>query len=174
MSESFWAAASEEIVMDKMPLTALVFQSIPESIILFALGLTLMGVPLRWKRIVPAALILSATSYLVRSMPLPYGIHTIASLLALYLLFIILFRTPILLSAIAALSSLIALLSLELLLWPFIFFVTNISIKDIWHQPILRIVIPLPELALLSIITWWCKKNKITLSTFWPFHKKQK
>ncbi|MEW6275551.1 MAG: hypothetical protein AB1556_10645 [Bacillota bacterium] len=158
--------------MDKMPLTALVFQSIPESIILFALGLTLMGVPLRWKRIVPAAVILSLISYFVRGFPLPYGTHTLVHLFAMCALLIIFFRTTLPAAATGALLSLVTLGIIEIILWPIIFLITGRGIKEIWTQPVLRVLVPLPELILFGFVTWWCAKKKIRFSTHWPFEQK--
>ena len=158
--------------MDKMPLTALVFQSIPESIILFALGLTLLGVPLRWKQISAAGIILAVISYFIRGALLPYGVHTLVHLLAMSILIIFFFRTSFPLAATAALLSLVILGFLEVLLWPFIFFITGLSVKQIWAQRALRILIPLPELIILGMMTWWLVKRKITIPCPWSFQQK--
>lgn len=157
--------------MDKMPLAAVVCQSFPESVILFALGLTLMGAPLRWKRIVFAAVIYTVISFFVRNLPLPYGIHTIAGLVVMCALFIVFFRSPLQVAATASLLSILTLGVLEILFYPLVL-ATGLSIKEIWARPVLRILIPLPELISLGIITWWCARKKITFSSSWPFQQK--
>lgn len=157
--------------MDKMPLVAVVCQSFPESVILLTLGLTLMGVPLRWKRIILAAVICTAISCFVRSLPLPYGIHTIVYLVVMCALFIVFFRSPLQMAATASLLSILTLLVLEILFYPLVL-ATGLSIKEIWARPGLRILIPLPDLISLGSITWWCARKKITLSSSWPFRQK--
>ncbi len=157
--------------MDKMPLAAMICQSFPESVLLFALGLTLMGTPLRWQRIVFAAVIYTAISCFVRSLPLPYGIHTITGLAVMCALFIVFFQFPLQMTATASLLSILTLGVLEILFYPLVL-VTGLSIKEIWTRPVLRILIPLPELISLGIITWWCARKKITLSGSWPFQQK--
>ncbi|MEW5898479.1 MAG: hypothetical protein AB1652_04795 [Bacillota bacterium] len=157
--------------MDKMPLAAVVCQSFPESVLLFALGLTLMGAPLRWRRIIFAAVIYTAISCFVRSLPLPYGIHTITGLVVMCALFIVFFRSPLQLAATASLLSILTLGVLEILFYPLVL-ATGLSIKEIWARPLLRILIPFPELISLGIITWWCAKKKITFTSSRPFQQK--
>lgn len=60
--------------MEKLLLFLL--QGIPESSGYIALSLALLGVPLRWKRIIAAGTVLALLFFTVRSLPLTFGIHT--------------------------------------------------------------------------------------------------
>ncbi|MDK2887142.1 MAG: hypothetical protein PWP72_19 [Thermoanaerobacter sp.] len=160
--------------MDKMPLIALIFQSIPESILILALGLTLMGVELKWKRIFPAALISSLASYFVRELPIPYGIHTLIGICVLTLLVIIFFRTSFSVAISAAMIGIAILASVEMLILPVIFsLIGERTINKIWSSPALRVLLAIPELVVLGVLTFWCIKKKINLRSLSNNHAKK-
>lgn len=50
-------------------------QGIPESSGYFALSLALLGVPLRWKRIIAMGTILALVFFVVRALPFTFGLH---------------------------------------------------------------------------------------------------
>lgn len=166
-----WAVLSEGKVMDKMPVFAVVFYSIPEAIVLLALGLTLMGVPLRWGKIVVIAIILSIISYFSRELPLVYGFHTVIYIVSYILLVMVFFRTPLQISATAGLVSVIAILAIESIYCPLIVWLSGKPIQEIWSETFLRVLIPVPELLAMALIAWWCRKKKITFASTWPFQK---
>lgn len=149
--------------MDRMPLLALIFQSIPESVITLTLGLTLMGIKLKWKRIIPAAVLSSLASYFVRELPISYGLHTLIGIGVITLLVIIFFKTSVQIAISVALIGIVSLLTVELLLWPVILLGFGKNIPEIWHSRALRILAALPELVILSLITIWCIKKKVSL-----------
>lgn len=158
--------------MDRMPLLALIFQSIPESVIILTLGLTLMGIELKWKRIIPAAMLSSLASYFVRELPIPYGLHTFIGIIIITLLVLLFFRISLVIALNVALVGIVSLALVELLYWPFLLLITNHNITAIWHSQTLRILAAVPELVTLSLITWYCIKRKITLRT--PGNNKEK
>jgi len=166
-----WAVLSEGKIMDKMPLFAVAFYSIPEAIVLLALGLTLMGVPLRWGKIVVIAIILSIISYFSRELPLVYGFHTVIYLISYTFLVMAFFRVPLQITATAGLISIIAIVAIESIYCPLIIWLTGKPIQEIWSETFLRVLIPVPELLVMALIAWWCRKKKITLSSTWPFKK---
>jgi len=51
-------------------------QGIPECSGQFALSLALLGVPLRWKRIIAAGTVLALVFFMIRALPFTFGIHT--------------------------------------------------------------------------------------------------
>jgi len=50
-------------------------QSLPESMGLIALSLALAKVPLRWGRIVLGGVLISVVSYIIRALPVTFGLH---------------------------------------------------------------------------------------------------
>ncbi|MDQ0286681.1 hypothetical protein J2Z49_001795 [Desulfofundulus luciae] len=152
-----------ETRMDKMPLLALIFQSIPESVIILALGLTLMGIELKWQRIIPAAVLSSLCSYFVRELPIPYGVHTLIGIVVIAVLVIMFFKTPVPVAISVAMIGIVTLITVEILIWPVIILLTGKTMPQIWHSQTLRILLAIPELILLALITFWCIRKKVTL-----------
>ncbi|MBE3588077.1 MAG: hypothetical protein IMW93_05905 [Thermoanaerobacteraceae bacterium] len=171
MSDIIPTILSGETAMDRMPLLALIFQSIPESVITLTLGLTLMGIDLKWKRIIPAAVLSSLASYFVRELPISYGLHTLIGIGVITLL-VIFFRISLVIALNVALVGIASLALVELLYWPLLLLITNQNITAIWHSQTLRILAAVPELVTLSLITGYCIKRKFTLRT--PDNKQKK
>jgi hypothetical protein len=157
--------------MDKMPLVALIFQGIPECIVYIALGSTLAGAPLRRPKVVAAGVILALVLYFVRSLPLPYGVHTLTGVITAWLLIFLFFRTPPLVAATASLLTGTFLLCLEIILFP-LAAATGSSLREIWNRPALRILLALPQLTVMSLATWFCVRKKINIVTPWAFSQK--
>lgn len=165
------AVLSEGKVMDKMPVLAVFFYSLPEAIVLLALGLTLIGVSLRWGKIAVIAVILSIISYFSRELPLAYGFHTVIYLISYAFLVMTFFRVPLQITTIAGLVSIIIILVIESIYCPLVIWLTGKPIQEIWSETSLRILISLPELLVMALIVWWCRKKKITFSSIWPLQK---
>jgi len=72
--------------MDQMPLSAVIFYSIPEEIILFSFGVTIVGEYINFKKIFIAAVLLAFTSMLLRAC-VPFGLHSIIGILVLFVSF---------------------------------------------------------------------------------------
>ncbi|RKO66294.1 hypothetical protein [Desulfofundulus salinus] len=152
-----------ETTMDQMPLLALIFQSIPESVIILTLGLTLMGLELKWQRIIPAGVLSSLCSYFVRELPIPYGVHTLIGIIVIALLVIMFFKTSVPVAICVAMIGIVILITVEILIWPVIIMLTGKTMPQIWHSQTLRILLAIPELILLASITLWCIRKKVTL-----------
>lgn len=60
-------------------------QSIPECVGVITLSLVLARVPILWKRILVSAVIFSSVTYIVRSLPLIFGMHLPIFILLLFL-----------------------------------------------------------------------------------------
>ncbi|SHI42564.1 hypothetical protein SAMN02745219_00274 [Desulfofundulus thermosubterraneus DSM 16057] len=149
--------------MDKMPLLALIFQSVPESILILTLGLTLMGVELKWQRIVPAAVLSSLASYFIRELPIPYGVHTLIGIVIITLLVSIFFKTSIPVSISVAMIGIAILATVEMLILPIVIFLMGKTINEIWSSLTLRILLAIPELIVLALIAFLCIRKKVTL-----------
>lgn len=69
--------------MDRMPLVAVIFDSIPESILLFSFGMAIVGEYINLKKILIAAIISAFTMMLVRAYVPIFGLHSIIAILVL-------------------------------------------------------------------------------------------
>lgn len=155
--------------MDKMPLIALIFQGVPECIVFIALSGTLAGASLRWPKVVAAGVILAVTMYFVRSLPLPFGTHTITGVITAWLLVFLFFRTPPLVAATASLLTGTILLCLEIIIFSLVL-TAGFSLREILSRPALRILIPLPQLIVMCLLTWACAKKRISILNPRPFN----
>ncbi|MFX4262620.1 hypothetical protein ACOBQJ_10490 [Pelotomaculum propionicicum] len=138
--------------MEKLLLFLL--QGIPESSGQFALSLALLGVPLRWKRIIAAGTVFALIMFSIRTLPFTFGIHTAVGV------FIIVFainRTishiPITKIFIAVLVNFSTLLLLEYVIMEIFFAATgldpNSTIAE--NSNVLWILSGLPQALLLNV-----------------------
>lgn len=154
--------------MDQMPWQALVFQSLPEGIIIIALGLGLLGYFPPFKYVVAIGVINSLFSFfLIRRLPLPFGVHTLIHLCLLVLLIKIIVKkinwwhgvTVVLLST--------ALLGLaESILIPILLKLSGLTIDQVLRDVWLRVVFPLPHEAVLGILAYFIWRKRISLPGF--------
>ncbi len=56
---------------------ALVFQGIPEQIAIVPLAFVIAKVPIRWIEIIPIGIGLAFVAYVLRLLPITFGVHTI-------------------------------------------------------------------------------------------------
>jgi len=146
-----------------MPWTALIFQSIPEAIILVTLGLALVGEYPRMKSIVVVGVLGALFSFFFRRLPLDFGIHTLSQLLILILLVNLILKLGFIKSSIAAFLGMLAVGVLEGFSIPFISFLTGVAFKDALRDPLLRIIFPLPDEIILGLAAYLCRKRHFSL-----------
>ena len=152
--------------MDRMHLWVVVFQSFPESIILFYLGLASIGIQADFRRVLPAAIISSAASWLVRGLPLPFGLHTLIGLMIISCLLLVMFRIELLKAIIAALFAISSLLVTEVILLPLVTKLAGVAgFQAVWGLPIERIVLSLPEQIILGGAAYLLIRFKISFQT---------
>ncbi|QGP92986.1 hypothetical protein MGLY_23800 [Neomoorella glycerini] len=151
--------------MDIMPWTALVFQSIPEEIILVTLGLALVGEYPRMKGIVVVGIIGALFSFYFRRLSLDFGIHTLASIVALALAMRLLLRVNLFKGLLAAFLGIVALGIIESISFPLISFLTGLSFEAALRDPVLRILFPLPDEIVLGLVAYFCRHRHFSLIT---------
>lgn len=150
--------------MDKMQLVAVVFQSIPEEMVLFALGLTVIGERIKIKKLIIASTFTAFLTYFVRMLPFPFGAHTIIGILTVFFIFNFFFEVRPLPGIIATFSSVGALLTAEnLIALPILSALGFHSFQSIWSNTVLRIIVTWPHLILLGAVTYFLYVKKITI-----------
>jgi len=149
--------------MDKMPLISILFYSIPESYLMFLFGLVVIGESISQKKLLAATLVSVIISYLVRFLPIPFGIHTLIGLIVICLLFKYLFNLPVKKALISSLLSLSTLLALENIILYFLELTFDLTLTTIWKSDWLRTIIGWPHLAVLLLIIILLKSKKVHL-----------
>lgn len=143
----------------KMPFIAFILQGIPENIAVLTLSLTIVGIELRWGKIVVAGTLIAFVIYLLRALPISFGVHTIVALL----LFIV-FTTKIgeidnlRISIMASLLSILALTTIEIISLTLLTSILGISEQEFISNTAIRILLTLPQVFILFLLAFIIKK----------------
>ncbi|PRR69199.1 hypothetical protein [Neomoorella humiferrea] len=149
--------------MDVMPWTSLLFQSIPEEIILVTLGLALVGKYPRMRGIVTTGIIVAVFSFFFRRLPLGFGIHTLSGIAVMALTMHLVLRLDLWRGLMAAFLSLVALGLVESITIPAMIFLTGIPFERAVTDPWRRILFPLPEEIILALAAYILRRRRISL-----------
>lgn len=146
--------------MDFMPLIPFLGVSVPESLTIYYMALTIVGKRESRLFVIMLALLTSLFSYIVRSIPIVFGVHSIMQILAM-IVFLILFLKLPLHAAVAAIiiTSMILGLS-EGIFVPFLAWVLNFDLEQVISDPWLRILFTLPHLLFLAALTYIANKHQ--------------
>jgi len=159
--------------LDKLSLVDIIFQSVPESIIIFCLGLVSVDLTPDFKNVIPAAVVSALLSWFVRSLPLPFGIHTFIGIIIIFAIFIFWFKTKLRDAFLAAVFAMSTFLTAEAVLVPVTLRLTGIgSIHEALQHSVLRVILPIPELILLGVFTYLLAKYNVSFKTLVSKFKK--
>lgn len=140
--------------MDKMPLVAVLFNSIPESIILFSFGIAIVGERINIKRVFIAAVISAFTSMFVREFVPFFGLHSIIGVLVIFILFWKLLGLKGWKALISSLLSLTVLILLEIFILQAILNLKQITLSELLQDNFKRVIYTYPHLAIFGLFTW--------------------
>ncbi|SMB94627.1 hypothetical protein SAMN00808754_1076 [Thermanaeromonas toyohensis ToBE] len=149
--------------MDFMPWQAVIFQSIPESIILISLGLGFLGLYPPFNGVVLVATVYSLSSVVIRGLPLPFGAHTLILLPLLAVLLKLFFKIEWWRAATAALLGTIIFGLVESISIPLMLFLTGYDLATVMHDSWLRVLFPLPDEIILGMLAWIVWKKRLSL-----------
>lgn len=149
--------------MDIMPMFSVLFYSVPESCLIITFGLLIVGEKLPTKQIIYGTILSVLGSYLVRAMPLPFGVHSIIGVFIVLLIFKFIIGISVKKSFLATFLSLSTLLALENTVFNTIKLNLDLNNKQIWENNLLRTVIGWPHLLIWSVITVVVYKKKMYL-----------
>ncbi|MBM7854673.1 ribose/xylose/arabinose/galactoside ABC-type transport system permease subunit [Desulfohalotomaculum tongense] len=148
--------------MDKMPLLAIIFYSVPESYLIFIYGLVIIGEKVDFKRVTTAVLTSVVASYFVRLLPFPFGIHTLIGVIVVFIIFSLVLKVSYKYSLVVTIVSLGTLISLENISLYFIEYKLNIgNLTELWSDTVLRILTGWPHLIIWALIILFLYKKKI-------------
>lgn len=139
--------------MDFMPLIPFLCISVLESIVLYYMALTLAGIRKSPLFLVALSVPTSLFSHAVRSLPLPFGIHTFLQVILMVIFLNLFFRLPWLVAVIVMLLASVILGLTEGISIPLLARLFTLNLEHVISDPILRIVFTLPHLALLAGLT---------------------
>jgi len=146
--------------MDQMPVVAVLFNSIPESIILFTFGIAIVGEYINIKKVFIAAMISAFTSMFVREYVPFFGLHSIIGILVLFVLFWKLLDLKVWKALISSLLSLTFLILLDDFILFAILNLKQITVTEWFQDNFKRIIYTYPSLVIFGLITWIIYYNK--------------
>ncbi len=140
-----------------------VFLSFPEAILLTALGLWVIGARPRWYQIMLVGGVQSVSSYLIRQLPLVFGLHTVIYGITLALFVYVFIRLKFWIAFVSSILVLTFYIALESIILPEVIKIFNLSLPMILSDPWLRIKVFLPQALIVFILFLICKYYNFTL-----------
>lgn len=140
--------------MDNMSLGVILLLSIPEELLITVFGLLLFGFEIRQRfgRIFLIAVIQAFISFLVRLLPLPFGIHTLIQILLFAIPLQLILRLPYLHSLICILISATIYTVLDATFIPLLLHLTGIPLEAILDSTFLRVLFFIPQASAMLFL----------------------
>ncbi|MDR3601104.1 MAG: hypothetical protein P4L49_11590 [Desulfosporosinus sp.] len=146
----------------RIPLLALLLQGIPEQTAVVTLAFVIAGIPLKRNKILLLGICLAFCAYVVRLLPIPFGIHTILLLLILFVYLSRISKGDVGLAFIASSASMLVLVIFEFSFLSLFMFVFRFTIETLCNDLFLRIVVGEPQVLLLFSLAFLLNKRYIT------------
>lgn len=130
----------------------IILRGIPETILLF-LGVYIFSyTEISFKNLILSSLLLTAPLYLIRLLPIQFGVHTFLNLLILILLSVYVNKISTVKAISASLISTIILFICDAASYLLIMLLFKNNLSNILQDPMLKILYSMPSLLLFSII----------------------
>jgi hypothetical protein len=142
-------------------------QGIPEMVGITGLSLAIAGIPLRWGRILLAGTLLAILIYLIRLLPVTFGLHTVAGLLLLLFFIIKTTNAPTSWVLISVFTSFAILAVLEIAVHEAFFYVTKLNPQEVIDNYPLWIELGLTQSALLIFLAFLVTRVKQPQKEAW-------
>jgi signal transduction histidine kinase len=146
--------------MDSMPLIPFLGVSIPESLIIYYMALTIVGKKESRLFVITLSLLTSLFSYIVRSIPMVFGIHSVLQIIMMIVFLILFLRLPWRPAVAAIIITSMVLGLAEGIFVPFLAWVFSFNLEQIISDPSLRILFTLPHLLFLVALTYIVNKHQ--------------
>ena len=135
-----------------MPIITIVFVAIPESMLLGAVALAIMGIRPRLNPLLTVGVLQALTVYLIRMLALPMALHAVVLMLFLGGYLANRFRAPLKRTISGAFIAWLFLVTSEVLFIPIFFQLFSVTGAEVMASPWLRILASLPQqITLLAV-----------------------
>lgn len=148
--------------MDVMPWQVVVFISIPEAFFLNLMGMALVGIRPDLRKLGIVAVVQACASFLIRALPIIYGVHMILQIITTVVLIKLILRyrwievIPGVLLGFAIFAGI-----LDQMYIPFILKI--IPLEVILSNTWMRVLVSLPQQAAMLVIVLLCYKNNFKI-----------
>lgn len=155
--------SNEVLIMDKMPILAILLQSIPECFIWCWLALKLLKIQPNLGRLLLVAVIFGFCSYFIREFVPVFGLHVLIQILVIIVLLVMLIRLSLYQATAATLLGKLISIMLEIIFIPILLHLTGLTFNEVLADNLLRIIFPVPHLIFALILIWIIKRQKFYL-----------
>lgn len=138
--------------MDFMPLIPFLGVSVPESLIIYYMVLAITGKKESRLFVIMLSLLTSLFSYIIRSMPMVFGTHSILQIILMIILLILFLKLPWRAAVAVIILVSVILGFIEGTFVPFLAWVFSFDIEQVISDPWLRILFTLPHLFFLAVL----------------------
>lgn len=138
----------------KIPLLNLLFQGIPESIALVTLAFVIAKIPLKWINIITIGTFLAICAYVIRQLPIPFGIHIVVNLILLFIFLLRQGQGDLSLSLISSISSYLSLIIIETVFSPLLMTVFGVTVNTFFSNLFVWILIGEPQVFFLFCLAF--------------------
>ncbi|WP_104370733.1 hypothetical protein [Desulfocucumis palustris] len=142
-------------------------QGIPESAGLVACSLALARVNLRWGVIWAVASVMTVVIYMVRSLPVTFGLHTVAAIFLSALFIARATRVPPSISFIVSFASFALLALLEVPMYELISSLLNKEVSNLMSDNYVWLLVGLPQVAIMIAIALLISKFRKPMEGMW-------
>ena len=140
--------------MDKMSLVTLLFLALPEGMLSFSIGLILMNVKPVLKKVLIFGFCFVITAFIVRSLPMMPGIHSILIVVLCSFYVVPIFRISYLKAFSAAVLAFIFVVLGESLFLPHIHRIAELTFEETMVDDRLRLLVTLPQQLFLALVAF--------------------
>ena len=142
----------------------LIFQGIFEGIVLTFNSVIFLKTELEWKKILLIASICGSAVYIIRLVPMTFGLHVILGFIILSILLKNIYKKPLLECFMSVIKSIILLSIFEIICISLIVYISGIKQEEIMATPILKTLVLQPHILLMfltgNLILKYRKINK--------------
>ncbi|MCL6476811.1 MAG: hypothetical protein K6T65_00195 [Peptococcaceae bacterium] len=138
--------------------------SFPEAMLVSYLVIQFMGWQPRLAEIVLIGLIEMVVAYIVRTSPVPFGVHTLLQVFSTMILISIITRIPLYVVAAGILMVGIFYIAVDIFIFQLLLGITGMTTQDVVNHHYMRIFFFAPSAAVLLVAIVLCKKHRITFA----------
>ena len=160
-------------LVDHMTALELLFISLPEAMLVTALGITLTGFTAHLYQLLLIGIFHTLVSYIIRGSQVPFGLHTIALLIIFIIIISVVTRLNFKTSALAGLVGLTIFAVVETLIALQLLNITGYTYQEVLADSVIRIYFFFPEAVVLTMIVLLCRRYDINILSYWRKRIKQ-
>lgn len=152
--------------MDTITVLSLLMVSFPEAIMVATLGFLLVGLKPWWRDVLIIGALQAGFAYIIRLLPVPFGLHSILVIFLFILNIRLVTRLPYRIVILVSLLGLIFYGSVETVAIQFMLHIKGFSLTDVWNNNFAKTFFFLPQALVMLIFIAACKIFNISLISY--------